>query len=131
MKRQITNESVIGAFKKTAELGLMSSSFNMIGLPTETKEEVFETLRLNATIQPDTIKLMTFYPFKNTPIYDMCEKLDLIDYDKKRELDDYDSFSCLKFSKEHQLFLKKIQAVFNWYINVFLNTMGQRQCIGS
>ena len=121
MKRQITNESVIGAFKKTAELGLMSSSFNMIGLPTETKEEVFETLRLNATIQPDTIKLMTFYPFKNTPIYDLCVKLDLINYDKKRELDDYDTFTCLKFSNEHQLFLKKIQTAFNWYINMFLD----------
>ena len=51
----------------------------------------------------------------------MCEKLDLIDYEKKRELDDYDTFTCLKFPKEHQLFLKKMQTAFNWYINVFLD----------
>lgn len=121
MKRPITNKSVVNAFKQTNEIGMMSSSFNMIGLPTETKEEVFDTLRLNAAILPDSIKLMTFYPFKNTPIYDMCEKLDLIDYEKKRELDDYDTFTCLKFPKEHQLFLKKIQTAFNWYINVLLD----------
>jgi len=121
MKRPITNKSVVNAFKQTNELGMMSSSFNMIGLPTETREEVFDTLKLNAAVQPDSIKLMTFYPFKNTPIYDVCEKLNLIDYEKKRELDDYDSFTCLKFPKEHQLFLKKMQTAFNWYINVFLN----------
>src|SRR3989339_696409 len=76
-------ETVISAFKQTNEIGMMSSSFNMVGLSTETKEEVFDTLRLNAAILPDSIKLMTFYPFKNTPIYNMCEKLDLIDYGKK------------------------------------------------
>ena len=121
MKRSITNKSVVNAFKQTNELGMMSSSFNMIGLPTETKEEVFDTLKLNADVLPDSIKLMTFYPFKNTPIYDVCEKLDLIDYEKKRELDDYDTFTCLKFPKEHQLFLKKMQTAFNWYINMFLD----------
>ena len=45
----------------------------------------------------------------------------MINYDKKRELDDYDTFTCLKFSSEHQLFLKKIQTAFNWYINMFLD----------
>jgi len=92
----------------------------MIGLPTETKEEVFDTLRLNAQIMPETIKIMTFYPFKNTPIYSMCERAGLIDYGKKFELDNYDTFTCLKFPPEHQLFLKKVQTAFNWYINAFL-----------
>lgn len=120
MNRPVSNRSVINVFKINKELGLMTSSFNMVGLPTETKEEVFETLKLNALIMPDTIKLMTFYPFKNTPIYDLCEKLNLIDYDKKFELDNYDTFTCLKFPPQHQLFLKKIQTAFNWYINLFL-----------
>lgn len=122
LKRPITNRSVINAFKINKELGLMTSSFNMIGLPTETKDEVFETLRLNALIAPDTVKVMTFYPFKNTPIYDLCVKLNLIDYDKKKELDSYDTFTCLRFPPEQQLFLKKVQTAFNWYINIFLNS---------
>ncbi|MCX5815132.1 MAG: radical SAM protein [Proteobacteria bacterium] len=121
MKRVVSNESVRKAFEVTTSLGLMSSSFNMIGLPTETKEEVFETLQLNARLLPDTIKLMTFYPFKNTPLYDLCKKLDLIDYKRKKELDDYDTFTCLKFSPEHQLFLEKVQSAFGWYINIFLD----------
>lgn len=121
LKRPVSNSAVMDAFKINNDLGMMTSSFNMIGLPTETKEEVFETLKLNAAIMPETIKVMTFYPFKNTPIYDLCEKLNLIDYNKKYELDNYDTFTCLKFSREHQLFLKKIQTSFNWHINLFLN----------
>lgn len=120
MKRPIPNRAVIGAFAATRELGLMTSSFNMIGLPTETKEEVLETLKLNAAIMPDTVKVMTFYPFKNTPLYDLCEKNGLIDHEKKKELDNYDTFTCLKFDPAHRLFLRKVQTAFNWYINAFL-----------
>lgn len=120
LRRPIPNQDVINAFNVTKEIGMMTSSFNMIGLPTESKEEIFETLKLNAAVLPDTVKVMTFYPFKNTPIYELCERLDMIDYDKKFELDSYDTFTCLKFSPEHQFFLKKIQAAFNWYINSFL-----------
>lgn len=120
MKRPISNQSVISAFKLARGLGTMTSSFNMIGLPTETKDEVFETLKLNALISPDTIKLVTFYPFRNTPIYDLCVKLNLIDEDRKKQLDSFDTSTCLKFDPGHQLFLKKVQTAFNWYINSFL-----------
>ena len=127
MKRPISNKGVIEAFKITNELGLMSSSFNMIGLPTETKGEVFETLKLNASILPDTIKVMTFYPFKSTPIYDLCAELDLIDYGRRKELDAYDTYTCLKFPEEHQLFLKKMQTAFNWYLNILLDNEASPQ----
>lgn len=120
MRRRISNASVVEAFRVTRELGLMSSSYNMIGLPTETREEVMQTLALNAAIQPDSIKLMTFYPFKNTPIYDLCLSLDLIDEAQKAKLDDYDTFTCLRFPEAHRLFLKKLQVAFNWYINALL-----------
>lgn len=121
LKRPIPNQSVIEAFNINKEIGMMTSSFNMIGLPTESKGEVLETLKLNAAVMPDTVKVMTFYPFKNTPIYDLCERLGLIDHDKKSELDNYDTFTCVKFTPGHQLFLKKIQTGFNWYVNLFLD----------
>jgi len=120
MNRPISNDCVTKAFNVARQTGLMTSSFNMIGVPTETKSEVFDTLRLNAMIAPETVKFMTFYPFKSTPIYDMCEDMDLIDYEKKERLNTYDTFTCLKFSEEHQLFLKKVQTIFSWYLNIFL-----------
>jgi len=120
MKRPISNRSICRTSNGALELGLGTSFYNMIGLPTETKEDIFKTLRLNAALRPDIVKLMTFYPFKNTPLYNLCIKLNLIDYDKMDSLDSYDTYTCLKFPQIHQLFLKKIQTAFNWYINLFL-----------
>ncbi len=122
LKRPIPNATVEEAFAINKELGMMTSSFNMIGLPTETRQEVLMTLRLNALIQPDTVKLMTFYPFKNTPIHELCEELKLIDWRRKRELDNYDTFTCLRFPAQQRLFLEKIQAAFGWYLNAFLDS---------
>ena len=127
LNRPMSNGSVIEAFKATKELDIMTNSFNMIGLPTETKAEVIDTIKLNATIMPDCIKVMTFYPFESTPIYDLCLEMKILDHDKKRELDNYQTATCLKFPYEHELFLKKVQAIFNWYINVMLNNEASSQ----
>ena len=121
LKRPIYNSIIIDTLRKNNELGLISSIYVMIGLPTETKNEVFETLKLCGVTMPDVIKTMTFYPFKSTPIYNLCVDLNLIDYIKKDALDSYDTFTCLKFSEEHQFFLRKMQIAFNWYINIFLD----------
>lgn len=121
LKRPISNRIIIDALRKNNELGLISSIYIMIGLPTETKDEIFETLKLCVLTMPDIIKTMTFYPFKNTPIYNLCADLNLIDYAKKNILDSYDTFTCLRFPEEHQLFLRKIQTAFNWYINIVLD----------
>ena len=128
LQRPVSNLAVMKAFEINKKLGMMTSSFNMIGLPTETKEEVFQTLKLNALIMPDTVKVMTFYPFKNTPIYDLCRQHNLIDYDKKLELDNYDTFTCLKFPREHRLFLQKVQTAFNWYLNLSLENESSKVC---
>jgi radical SAM superfamily enzyme YgiQ (UPF0313 family) len=120
MNRPVSNKIVEESFRVTKGLGLMTSSFNMIGLPTESSKEVMETLELNARILPDTVKVMTFYPFKNTTLYDMSERLGLIDHGRKKALDSYDVATCLKFDDHHRLFLTKVQALFNWYINIFL-----------
>jgi radical SAM superfamily enzyme YgiQ (UPF0313 family) len=92
----------------------------MIGLPTETKEEVLDTLKLNAIIRPNFIKLMTFYPFKNTPIYDTCNDMGLINVRKKESLNNYNTTSCLNFSKEHIMFLEDVQLNFEEYINDYM-----------
>ena len=122
MNRPMSNKRVSEAFRYARDGGLMTSSFNMIGLPTETAEEVMDTMRLNADIAPDTVKVMTFYPFKNTPIYELCREGGLIDHGRKDALDNYDTSTCLKFSAPHRLFLEKVQVAFNWYINSLLDT---------
>jgi len=121
LQRPVSNSTIINAIKESEKLGLTTSTFNMIGLPTETVEEVFDTLRLNAMTKPKFIKVMTFYPFTGTPLYSLCLEIGLINHEKKDILNNYDTFTCLNFPEYYQLFLEKIQKAFNWYINVFLD----------
>ena len=119
LDRQTPESAIYRVFNIARKFNVMPSSYNMIGIPTETQEEVLETLRLNARLSADVIKIMTFYPFHGTRLYNFCIEKDLIDFKKKEELDNYDSGTCLKFSPEHQLFLEKTQVIFPWYLNVF------------
>ena len=116
LNRPILNSAIINAFSIARDTGLKTSSFNMIGLPTETAEEVVSTLELNTILEPDYIKLVTFYPFSNTPIYDYCVKHKLINNKLKKGLSNYNSYTCLKFSKVHTEFLTNVQ---NDFIDMF------------
>lgn len=118
--RPMNNGVIINVFNITKRYNIKTSSYNMIGLPTETKEEVLDTLKLNAIIRPNFIKLMTFYPFKNTPIYDTCNDMGLINVRKKESLNNYNTTSCLKFVKEHIMFLEDVQLNFEKYINDYM-----------
>ncbi|MBI3019409.1 MAG: B12-binding domain-containing radical SAM protein [Deltaproteobacteria bacterium] len=119
LDRQTPEVAIHRAFDIARKFNVMPSSYNMIGIPTEAKDEVLETLKLNGRLSPDVVKIMTFYPFHGTRLYEFCVKHNLIDWEKKEKLDNYDSGTCLKFSLEHQFFLEKIQVIFPWYLNVF------------
>ncbi len=119
LDRQTPEAAIERAFNIARKFNVMPSSYNMIGIPTESKEELLDTLRVNARLAPDVIKIMTFYPFHGTRLYDFCVERDLIDWRKKEELDNYDSGSCLKFPQDHHLFLKKVQTIFPWFLNFY------------
>lgn len=120
LNRTMSNESAEKAIKLCHDVGLTTSIYIMIGLPTETMDEVHQTLRFIAKLRPDIVKLCLFYPFTGTKLYELCEKLDIIDYEKREKLDSFDTYTCLKFTPEHQLFLRKAQVIFNWYVNMYL-----------
>ncbi len=121
LNRHVSNETVAKALHLCKEVGLTVSIYIMIGLPTETIDEVCQTFDFIAGLNPNIVKVATFYPYTGTKLYDFCEKNDLIDFELKEKLDSFDTHTCLKFPKEHQLFLYKAQLVFNWYINIALN----------
>ena len=45
---------------------------NIIGFPGETRELVFDTIRLNRMIRPDTVGTFIFTPYKGTELYIYC-----------------------------------------------------------
>ncbi len=67
--RQISNDQIRKAFKIVRDHGIKVSAFNMIGLPGETKEDVFETIRFNKELGVPDANLYILYPFPETKIY--------------------------------------------------------------
>lgn len=49
-------------------------SYNIIAHPTETKEEMLNTIKLNAEIKPSGIRISLGYPYKGTEYYDIAKK---------------------------------------------------------
>lgn len=119
LDRQTPETSIQRAFDIARKFNVMPSSYNMIGIPDETKEEMLDTLRLNARLSPDVIKIMTFYPFHGTRLFHYCVNKNLIDWETREKLDNYDSGTCLKFPEDYQFLLKKVQVVFPWFLNVY------------
>lgn len=74
LKRNQTEEQIINTFKWAKEAGLKTYSFNMIGIPYETKESIEKTIEINRKINPDYVGVSIFNAFKGTELYDLCLK---------------------------------------------------------
>ena len=117
LKRPMKNTRIIEAFEEAHREGLHTSAFVMIGLPTETAREVMETVRLLAVLQPGRFRWSVFFPYPNTEAFEISRKAGLIDSTKMAELSNFTDDSCLDFGPDHNLWLRKVKAMFPWYVN--------------
>lgn len=81
--RPMTNEQIINAIKLLQKYNIRVSTFNMIGLPEETRENVFETIKLNKMLNIETSSVYILYPYPGTHIND---KFNVNIYDENREI---------------------------------------------
>lgn len=74
LNRHMTNEQIINVFSLCKKYGLPATSFNMVGLPYETEENIRETITLNKKIKPLRMGVSVFRPYPGTEIYELCKK---------------------------------------------------------
>ncbi|KAF0122023.1 MAG: hypothetical protein FD151_970 [bacterium] len=74
MNRQISNKLIIEKFNLVKSYDIRTSAYNIIGLPHETREAIFDTIELNRQINPDSFSVTLLEPYKGTPIREMCEE---------------------------------------------------------
>jgi hypothetical protein len=86
LDKNTENGAYVRAFRLLRENGIRGVSFNMIGLPFETREDIFDTIRLNKGLGTDAQSVGIFYPYKGTPIRTFCERRGLLDEDFERKL---------------------------------------------
>ena len=99
--RFISQDKIIETGEMIKSLGLSLHTFNMIGLPNETRQDVWKTIGLNRRLFPKKTQITVFYPYKNTILGERCINTGLI---RKDCSDSYFSESILKlrpFSLSH------------------------------
>jgi anaerobic magnesium-protoporphyrin IX monomethyl ester cyclase len=72
-KRNQSDSQIIEAFSMARESGIKTLSYNMVGIPYETKESIEKTVLLNQQCQPDFVAVSIFNAYKGTEIYDLCK----------------------------------------------------------
>lgn len=88
LRKGITTEQIIDAFKLTKAYGFITYADFMIGSPGETKDEILETIRFAQKIKPDFVQFSITTPYPQTDLYQLG-------LDKKIFKEDY----WLKFAK--------------------------------
>jgi len=100
-----------------ARFPLGTWTLNMLGNPTETLEEMLETLALNAQSLAERVKINIMAPYPQSTLYDFCVAKDLFTHspDTVRFADR--SVTKLKFPDRELAFLEKLFDVGHWYLN--------------
>jgi radical SAM superfamily enzyme YgiQ (UPF0313 family) len=83
--RHYKDEQLVEIFDLAHKCGIRSSSFNMIGLPHETREDIFKTIGLNRRAKPTSATLTFFHPYRGTGLRDLCIREGLLDFAKEKE----------------------------------------------
>ena len=77
----MSNEQIIDAFMQCRDAGLDTRSYNIIGLPYQTRESIMDTVELNRQSEVGSLSLSIFMPYEGTPLRDLCIKEGLYDPD--------------------------------------------------
>jgi len=117
MHRPMTNDAIRKAFRIAHGEGLHTSAFVMFGLPHETREDIMETVKLLAEIQPGRFRWALFFPYPHTIACEISKRGGFIDFNKMDSLNNFTEESCLDFGPEHNLFIQKLQKIFPWQVN--------------
>jgi radical SAM superfamily enzyme YgiQ (UPF0313 family) len=78
LNRRLTNEQVQRAFAVCHDAGLITESFNMVGIPFETPSMILDTIKLNAVINVHKMQVSIYQPYQGTRLADICRERDFL-----------------------------------------------------
>jgi radical SAM superfamily enzyme YgiQ (UPF0313 family) len=119
LKRDFSVKKTREVFKICRDIGLRTFAFNILANPGEAREEMLETLVLNAQLLPNGAKVSLGYPYPGTEYHDIAKEMDLID--ETRHFHNFLHDTKLKWSSEDRLWIDKVRVCFWWWMNIHLN----------
>lgn len=79
LNRYGSNKQMIEGIKLAEKYRIPYTVNNIIGFPDETRELIFNTIKLNRQLNPRTINCYLFVPYRGTPLYEYCIKKGYLD----------------------------------------------------
>ncbi len=68
----ITVEQIKQGMRMTRQAGIRTACFFMFGFPSETKEDMMQTIKLAKEIEPDYVSFHVASPYPGTKLYKIC-----------------------------------------------------------
>ena len=116
MNRLFSNEDIKRIFDLAKKFDIKTFSFNIVGVPGETKETIKTTIELNREIKPDFMQITAYYPYKTTSLGEICFKKG---YVEKTNEDSYMEKSVLRLPTISKREIER--AVKNFKFNVYIS----------
>lgn len=98
LKRAMTEEVLLKAFKVCKKYGIRTHSYNIVGLPYENMAKVLDTIKLNAHLEPTDMFFPVFFPYAGTELYDIAVKSGF--FDPSKPFDPYVNIEMPDFKKK-------------------------------
>jgi radical SAM superfamily enzyme YgiQ (UPF0313 family) len=113
---------MVKAFSAAEEAGLRTWSFNMIGIPTETREEMLMTAKLNARIRPYIVRCSIFFPYEGTELYAYAKEHNFIKEERAERVSTHFEDSVLDMPQLSREEIVKFKTMFKWYVDAYSET---------
>ena len=78
LKRDVSDEKILEKFALVKKSGIRVTSYNMLGLPFETRNMAFDTIKLNRVVSADTSSVWPFKPFPKTELAELAAAYGMI-----------------------------------------------------
>lgn len=118
LKRVDSEEDIVRAFSLFREAGIRTSSFNMLGIPFESRETYRRTVEINRKANVQYPNANFFYPFEGTELRDISIKEGFFDPEDQERIVYERNKPALRFANLSERELIEMQRAFVLYIKL-------------
>ena len=115
LNRPISNKQIENALAWITGEGMRAVTFNLVGSPEETRENVFETIRLNKKLKVDAANVYIVYPFPGSILY---KKYNVNILDENNRIIPMSKADVFNFSQMTHDEVVGLQKTFNLYLHL-------------
>ncbi len=117
LNRNLAKEQMIKVSRLLHDYGIKIVAENMLGLPSETMEDMFETLRLNITCNIDLAIASIFNPYPGTELSIFAQENGCFSGDYHKVASSFFRDSPLNFTKRQKKKIRNLRYFFNMTVN--------------